>query len=182
MKAYSYLLTIIAALSITLTARADYQPQATNHLMHGSHSIGDMPSAQMRSTSPMMNYKNSFTLPQARPQSQVQTPTFKIGKIFKSDTLLLSTKALRTYGTMRGTDHVAYMSSGSHLASDGGTFVTTYDAGGPRYVRPGDHEQPYVDPEAPVGDMPLAMMAMLVAGYALRVRLRRKEESTGIAG
>lgn len=49
---------------------------------------------------------------------------------------------------------------------------------------PEEPEDPAPDPEppVPVGDMPLAMLALLAAGYALRVALRRKEESTGIAG
>lgn len=81
--------------------------------------------------------------------------------------------------------------SGSSLSEAvADNYVTLYDAEEEeamekhlrRGSRPGDWDQPYDDPETPVGDMPLAMMAMLVAGYALRVRLRRKEESTGIAG
>ena len=81
--------------------------------------------------------------------------------------------------------------SGSSLSEAvADNYVTLYDAEEEETVeknlrrgtRPGDWDQPYDDPEAPVGDMPLAMMAMLVAGYALCVRLRRKEESTGIAG
>lgn len=41
---------------------------------------------------------------------------------------------------------------------------------------------PSEEPPVPLGDLPLAMLALLAAGYALRVALRRKEESTGIAG
>lgn len=46
-------------------------------------------------------------------------------------------------------------------------------------VAPGD---PMPDePEGPIGDAPWLLIALLAAAYALRVALRRKEESTGIA-
>ena len=83
--------------------------------------------------------------------------------------------------------------SGSSLSEAvADNYVTLYDAdveamrSARRAAGGEDEDTPPADPqgpnETPVGDMPLAMMAMLVAGYALRVRLRRKEESTGIAG
>lgn len=82
------------------------------------------------------------------------------------------------------TKHNAVTEVGSLEASD----VTSQKIGVIRRAKmdfPGDENpDPGANPEppVPVGDMPLAMLALLAAGYALRVALRRKEECTGIAG
>lgn len=75
--------------------------------------------------------------------------------------------------------------SGSELSkANAESYYTLYDAeleeatetALRRATRPGNWDNPYDDPEAPIGDVPVLLMLMLVAGYAWRVTLRRKAE------